>query len=125
MLASVAEPITQLPAIVRAFGRRVRWTLAVEPSVLDGDPLPQTPFESVRSRDAVAPLRGRVTAVDIVEPEFVVTHGRTVRAIAIREQRVERAQRTVVGRVTDPRFAVQVLDDDVEIRQRMQDRADR
>ena len=107
---------------MRTLGRRAGWTLAVEPSVLDGNPLPQPPFESVRGRDAVATLRGRVTAVDVVEPEFVVADGRTMRAIAIREQRVERAQRTVVGRVAYPRFAIQILDDDVEIRQRMQDR---
>src|SRR5918994_6677663 len=104
MLASVAQPITQLPAIVRTLGRRAGWTLAVEPSVLDGNPLPQTPFESLRGCDAVAPLRGRVTAVDVVEPEFVVANGRAMRAIAIREQCIEGAQRAVVGRITDPRF---------------------
>ena len=46
-------------------------------------------------------------------------------AMPIREQRVERAQLAVVRRVAHECLAAQVLDDDVEVRQRMQDRADR
>src|SRR6185295_1700321 len=108
MLASVAEPIAQLPAIMNAFARGAR-TPGVQRSVLDGNPVPQTPLESVAARDAVAALRCRVATVDVGDAEPVVANRHAMRSMSIREQRVVRADVAVVCRIAYERGPIQVL----------------
>src|SRR5690348_13828380 len=98
MRASVTEPIAQLPAALRAFARAAG-SLAIERSVLDGDSLPQTPFESVAAGDGVAAFGGRVAAVEIVDPEPVVTSRHAMCAMPIGQQCEVRTDVAVVRRV--------------------------
>src|SRR5262249_37257476 len=124
MLASVAEPIAQLPAIMGALTRGAR-TPAVERSVLDGKPVPQTVLESVAGGDAVAALRRRVRAIEIGHAKPVVANRHAMRSMSIREQCVVRANVAVVRRVAHERSSIQILSDDVETFDRMQHDADR
>src|SRR4030095_1864948 len=124
MLASVAKPIAQLPAIMRAFARGAR-TLAGERSVLDGNRVAQTPCESIAPGDAVAALRRRVAAVEVGHAEPVVANRHAMRSESVREQRVVRADVAVVGRVAHERSSVEILSDDVETLDWMQHDADR
>src|SRR5262245_36602848 len=118
MLASVAEPIAQLPAIMGAFAPGAR-TPAVERSVLDGKPVPQTPFESVAAGDTVALLRGRVAAIEVGHAKPVVANRHAMRSMSIREQRVVRADVAVVRRIAHECSSIEILSDEIERPDRM------
>src|SRR5581483_11130494 len=117
--ASVPEPVADLPAVVARVAHA--GPVAVDGRVLDRDAVPDPDLEQVRDGEGVAGLGRAGTAVVVAHAEVVVAERHAVVPPAVRDHRVDGADRAGEPGAARRRSAVEPFDDELEWNRRLHD----